>query len=483
MNSFRETDIENITGEAKDRIDHIFQLQKRNVYRIRNTNAKERITRLKKIEAWIYDNKDKIREAAYLDFKKPIPEVDITEIFITLSEVKHAIRHLKKWMKPIRVGRTMPALTARSHIRCESKGVVLIISPWNFPFMLAMGPFVSALAAGNCVIIKPSELSPNTSHLLSKMVQQLFPENEAAVVVGDKYVASELLKKPFDHIFFTGSNQVGRIVMKAASENFTSVTLEMGGKCPLILDDTCHLQDAVKKIVAGKYANAGQMCISPDYIFVPENKYQIFLDALKNEIKKTFGESREDQRNSKDYARIIDGSHFKRLKNLIENARDDSGAIEAGGDTEEKDKYIAPAVLTGLSPTSLIMQEEIFGPILPVIPYSSLDEVFQTLHSKATPLTTYIFSQSKKNIEKIISNTTSGNCSINEIGLQFFHLNFPFGGRNQSGMGNSHGFYGFRAFSHERPVLRQSRFSPLKLIYPPYTKTTRRIIDFIVKYL
>jgi aldehyde dehydrogenase (NAD+) len=483
MNETRESDIEDVTEEAKDRIDHIFQSQKRNVYRIRNTTAKERIARLKKIEAWIYENKDKIREAAYQDFKKPIPEADITEIFIPLSEVKHAIRHLKRWMKPKRIKRTLPSITSRSYLQYESKGVALIISPWNFPFMLAMGPFISAVAAGNCIIVKPSELSPHTSHVLNEMVQQLFPEDEAAVFEGDKHVASELLQKPFDHIFFTGSNKVGKIIMKAAAENFTSVTLEMGGKCPLILDETCHLQDAVKKIVAGKYTNAGQMCISPDYIFVPENKYQIFLDVLENEIKRTFGGSKEDQRNSKDYARIIDENHFNRLRNLIENSKNEAAKIEAGGDTNESEMYIAPTFLTGLSANSLIMKEEIFGPILPVIPYSSLDEVLQTLQSEAAPLTVYIFSQSRKNIEKIISNTTSGNCSINEIGLQFFHLNFPFGGRGHSGIGNSHGFYGFRAFSHERPVLRQSRFSPLKLIYPPYTKTTRKIIDFIVKYL
>ena len=483
MDTLSDHEEKTIPLELKNRIEHVFQLQKKNIYRIRNTSPKERIAKLKKIEAWIYDNKDKIREAAYQDFRKPIPEVDITEIFITLSEVKHAICHLKKWMKPKRIRRTLPALTARSYIRYESKGVVLIISPWNFPFMLAMGPFVSALAAGNCIVLKPSELSPHTSQLLSEMVAQLFPENEATVFEGDKEVASELIKKPFDHIFFTGSNKVGKIVMKAAAENFTGVTLEMGGKCPLIVDDTGHLQDAVTKIVAGKFANAGQMCISPDYIFVPENKYQIFLEALKNKIKKTFGETKEEQRNSEDFARIIDENHFNRLRNLVENTKNDSGKIEAGGESDENEKYIAPTVITGLNPSSPIMQDEIFGPVLPVIPYSSLDEVFEILRTKAIPLTVYIFSQSKENIERIISNTTSGNCSINEIGLQFFHMNFPFGGRNQSGIGNSHGFYGFRAFSSERPVLKQSRFSPLKLIYPPYTKTTRKIIDFVVKYL
>jgi aldehyde dehydrogenase (NAD+) len=331
--------------------------------------------------------------------------------------------------------------------------------------------------------VKPSELSPNTSHLISEMIQELFPENEIAVFEGDKEIVLELLKRPFDHIFFTGSNRVGKIVMKAAAENLSSVTLEMGGKNPLILDETCNIPDAVKKIIAGKFSNAGQMCICPDNIYIHKSKFQIFLDTLKREIKNTYGELKDEQQQSSDYARIIDENHFKRLSELISAAEKDSVKIEIGGDTNSYDKFVSPTVLTNVNQNSKILQEEIFGPILPLTQYTSLDEVIRTLVEEPSPLTVYIFSRNKKNIEKIISNTTSGNCSINEIGLNFFHLNFPFGGRGQSGMGNSHGFYGFRTFTHERPVLRQSRFSPLKLIYPPYTKATRKIIDFVVKYL
>lgn len=483
MDILSDQEIKNIPLDLSNRIDHVFQLQKKNVFELRNTPPSVRLAKLNKIKNWIYENKNKIRNAVFADFKKPAPEADITEIFISLSEIKHAIRHLKKWMKPKRIRRTLPAITSRSYIRYESKGVVLIISPWNFPFMLAIGPLVSAIAAGNCVILKPSELSPNASHLLSEMIRELFPENEVAVFDGDKEVATELLKKPFDHIFFTGSTRVGKIVMKAAAENLSSVTLEMGGKNPLVLDETCHIPDAVKKIIAGKFSNAGQMCICPDNIYIHKSKYQTFLEALKSEIQNIYGKSKEERLQNSDYARIIDDNHFKRLAGLISYAEENSARIEVGGDIDNNEKFVSPTILTDVDQNSELFQEEIFGPILPLTPYDSLDEVINIFANQPIPLTVYIFSRNNKNIKKIIRNTSSGNCSINEIGLNFFHLNFPFGGRSQSGMGNSHGYYGFRTFSHERPVLKQSRFSPLKLIYPPYTKITRKIIDFVVKYL
>lgn len=465
------------------RIDHIFQLQKENIFTLRQTRADLRIAKLEKVMAWIYENQAKIRQAVYADFKKPAPEVDITEIYITLQEIKHAIKHLHNWMKPKRIRRTLTTITTRSHIRYESKGVVLIISPWNFPFMLAMGPFVSALAAGNCIILKPSELSPNTSRLLGEMIQQLFPENEAAVFEGDKTVASELLKKPFDHIFFTGSTDVGKIVMRAASENLTSVTLELGGMNAVILDETWDIRDAVQKIIAGKFVNAGQMCICPNHIFVHKNQYGKFLNILKRQIERTYGRSKDERQENEDFSRIINRNHFNRLRDLIDDAVQKSAKIEIGGEVNEKENYISPSILTNVNQNSRIIREEIFGPLLPVIPYNSLDEVIKTLNDQPTPLTLYIFSKSRDNVEKILSQTSSGNCCINEIGQQFFHPNFPFGGRNQSGMGNAHGFYGFKAFSYERPVLKQTRFSPLKLIYPPFTKFSRRLIDLIIKYL
>jgi aldehyde dehydrogenase (NAD+) len=483
MSGQSHSDIHKDFSAVQKKINKVFRLQQDNRHEIRHTTPKVRIAKLNKLKTWIHDNRNKIREAVYADFRKPSPEVDVSEIYITLSEIKHAQKHLKKWMKPKRVRRTLMALTTRSWIQYEPKGVVLIISPWNFPFMLALGPFVSALAAGNCAVLKPSELSPNTSQIVREMIHGLFPENEAAVFEGDKEVAAELLKKPFDHIFFTGSSNIGKIVMKAAADNLTNVTLELGGKNPLIVDETAHLQDAAKKIVAGKFVNAGQMCISPDYLFVHKDKAEIFLNALKREIQIAYGEDEQERCRSEDFARIIDQRHYQRLKQLITDSDSRENQIIFGGHTLEKERYIAPTLLTNVNSDSALMQEEIFGPLLPLIPYSSMDEVFEVIADKPIPLTLYIFSNSKRNIQKILSNTSSGNCSINEIGLQFFHSNFPFGGKNQSGIGNTHGFYGFRAFSHERPVLIQSRFSPLKLIYPPYTNSKQKIIDFVVKYL
>lgn len=482
MSSQPQSQISPDLPQIQRRIDHVFQLQHENKRYLKNTTAAERIARLKKIYGWVSDNKDRIREAIHQDFRKPAPEVDSTEIFMVLSEIRHTIKHLKKWMKPRRIPRTLAMLTTRSWIRCEAKGVVLIISPWNFPFMLAVDPLVSALGAGNCVILKPSELSPHTSRLVSEMAKELFPENEAAVFEGDKQVASELLKKPFDHIYFTGSARVGKIVMKAAADHLAGVTLEMGGKNPLIVDETAHIPDAAKKIVVGKFVNAGQMCISPDYVFVHERKYDALVNALKEEVQKIYGESHEVRIQTRDYARIIDQGHYDRLRQLISNSRSNGANIIVGGETDDEQRYISPTILTHVNPDSPLMQEEIFGPLLPVMSYASLDEVIDAINSYPTPLTVSIFSNSRKNIRKIMGSTSSGNCTINEVGVQFLHLNFPFGGKKESGMGSSHGFHGFKTFSHERAVMKQSRFSLIKLIYPPYTKTTRRIIDFVVKY-
>ena len=478
----QEEAIENLESVPR-KIDKIFSVQQANRWVVAQTSSKERIAKLKRIYTWTCTNREEIRQALYADFNRAAAEVDILDIFPTIIEIKHAIRNLKIWMKPKKVRRTRSLLTTRSYIRYEPKGVVLIISPWNFPLMLAMGPLISAIAAGNCVILKPSELSPQTSQIIKKMISELFPENEVAVIEGHKEVAIELLKKPFNHIFFTGSSEVGKRVMQAAAENLSSITLELGGKSPVIIDASANLKDAAKKICWGKYMNTGQTCVAPDYIFVHEQVYDKFLNLLANEVQHFYGATESERQKSTYFGRIIDQRHFMRVKDMLYDATKNGAKILIGGITHTDEKYISPTILTDVDINSQVMEEEIFGPLLPILRYHSLDKTLELLRMKETPLAVYVFSKSKNVIQKVISHLPSGNVGINEVVVQFIQNNLPFGGINHSGLGNSHGFFGFKAFSHERAILRNNRFSPVKLVYPPYTKLTKKIIALMLRYL
>jgi len=467
----------------KQQIDDIFAAQQAHRQFVAQTTAKERIHKLRELLAAVYDSRIQIQKSLYADFKKPAPEVDLTETYVVIAEIKHAIKHLKKWMKPRRVKPTLALLTTRGWIRYEPRGVILIISPWNFPFNLTLGPLVSAVAAGNCCIIKPSEYTPNTSALIREMIVKIFPKEEVAMFEGGPEVATELLKKPFDHIFFTGNPKVGKIVMKAAAENLTSVTLELGGKSPVIIDESANINDAAKKIAWGKFMNKGQTCIAPDYLFVHESKYSEFLQKLKDQIKSFYGESESERGESHIYPRIINRQHHQRLAKMIHDSVEKGAHVEIGGTLNEADKYISPTVLSGIHPDSAVMQEEIFGPVLPVIKYQTLEETAELINTKEKPLALYIFSRNRKNINFMLSHIIAGGTCINDVVLHFLHLNLPFGGINNSGHGNSHGYYGFKTFSHERAVLKHSNLSPLKLMFPPYTKLGKKFIDITLKYL
>jgi len=464
-------------------IDRVFALQQANRLAIADTGAKERIAKLKALLHLIYQRKQDIRDAHYADFKKPKAEVDLSETFVVASEIKYAIRHLRKWMKPVKVRPTLVTFTTSSHIRHEPKGVVLIISPWNFPFNLTFAPMASAIAAGNCIIVKPSEFSPNVSHLMKEMTARLFPENEIAFFEGDKDVSTALLKKPFNHIFFTGSPPVGKIVMEKAAKNLASVTLELGGKTPVIVDESAHLSDAALKIAWGKFVNNGQACIAPDHLFVHTSKYEEFIDALKKNVQRYYGETEESRRESSSYARIISDHHHTRLAGLISEAVDTGAKVEIGGKSNPGERYISPTILSDVTHDMALMKEEIFGPILPVLPFHDLDEVIQSINAGERPLALYVFSSNKKNIKRIITHTSSGGVCINDVMIHFLHENLPFGGINNSGLGNSHGYFGFKAFSHERAVLKHGRLAPLKLLLPPYTKTIEKIYELMMRYL
>ena len=466
----------------KAEIDSVFAGQVDNRWNVSQTSVVERIEKLKTLELWIINNKQAIRDAIYNDFRKPVVDVYLTEIFTSLSELKHTIKHLKKWAKPHRVKRIMALITARSWIQYEPRGVVLIITPWNYPFNLIITPLISAIAAGNCVILKPSELAKNTSNLISNMIAELFPENEIAVLEGEKELAIELLKKPFDHIFFTGSTGIGKKVMEAASKNLSSVTLELGGKSPVVIDETANLSDAAQKIVWGKFMNCGQTCLAPDYLLVNESVLPELVSKLKHFIKKFYGAESSDWLACPDYARIIDKQHFQRLSQVLNETVRSGAKIELGGELYESEKYISPTVLIDVNPESAIMEEEIFGPILPILTYSTLNEAINLIRSKPKPLALYIFSKNQQNIDRVLKDTSSGGVCINDTVIHFSQINLPFGGVNTSGIGRSHGFHGFKTFSNEKAVVKHNRFSTLKLMYPPYTKRVRRLVDFVMKY-
>jgi len=467
-----------------NQIEHINQIFKLHKSQKVFPDISSRKENLRKIRDWLLNHKHDIYEAMHKDLRKPESEVDLAEIWYILSEIKIALRNLEEWSKPQSSGVSSLALiTARAWTQAEPKGCVLIIAPWNFPFNLSIGPLVSALAAGNRVIIKPSELTPNVSGLIESMVNELFDDSVVKVFQGAVDTAQHLLTKPFDHIFFTGSPAVGKIVMNAAANHLSSITLELGGKSPVIIDETAHINMAVEKLVWGKCFNMGQSCIAPDYILVHSSKYDSFLSQVKQRIKNVFGETPEERQASKDMARIVNEHHFDRVKSIIEKALSEGATIFQGGLMDKNDLFIDPVFLHNVSNNMEIMDEEIFGPILPVLPFDSLDECVEIINNKPKPLALYLFSSSWKNKQKITQETSSGGMVINEVKSHFLNLKVPFGGVNNSGIGRSHGYAGFRAFSNDKTMLENGRLSTLKIIFPPYNNVTKKLIKLVTKYL
>ncbi len=466
-----------------EHIAKVFQRQKEKSIQLRNQPIKERKKLLKEFSRFILANREKIEQAVHQDFKKPLLEVDLSEIYPVVSEIRQTLDKLDEWASPQKVDAPITYLGTRSKIIYEPKGVCLIIAPWNYPFSLCFGPLVSCLAAGNTAIIKPSEMTPHTSALIAALASEFFQEDVVKVIEGGQEASTELLSLPFDHIFFTGSPAVGKIIMKAAAENLTSVTLELGGKSPTIIDSTAIISDAAKRIAFGKFLNNGQTCIAPDYILVHEKVKDKFIDSLKKEVVKLFGENGKIDENSGSYARIVNQKHFTRLNKLLEDSISHGAKIELGGEVNSASNFIHPMVLSNVSLNSRMMEEEIFGPLLPVISYSSDEEVIQLINSKPKPLALYIFSRDGAFKDKILSCTSAGSVCINECVIQFTHANLPFGGVNNSGIGKSHGHAGFLEFSNQKPVLKQmSRFSSIESLYPPFKPKLKFLVDLMLKY-
>jgi aldehyde dehydrogenase (NAD+) len=371
----------------------------------------------------------------------------------------------------------------KSAIHYEPKGVVLIIGPWNYPFQLCIAPLVAAIAAGNCAIVKPSELTPHTSRVLAELVGDVFDEAEVAVVEGGVPESTELLALPFDHFFFTGSTRVGAIVAQAAAKHLASATLELGGKSPCIVDDSADLHTTARRIAWGKFVNAGQTCIAPDYVMVSEQRERALVDELRLAIAELYGASDDARKQSPDLCRVIDDRNYARLIKLLDDTVARGAKLACGGQRDPGERYIAPTVLTDVPADSAAMAEEIFGPILPVLTYRSLDEVGPFITDRDKPLALYVFGEDRARVDSVIDATTAGGTCVNTTLLHFANPNLPFGGVGASGSGNYHGIYGFRAFSHERAVLRQGRIDVLKTVYPPYGPKVARMLKWMFKLL
>lgn len=445
----------------------VFEMQQKHYYTLRQTNAAQRIAKLKNLKATIEKCEGKIFSALQKDLRKSTFESAITELYFIYGELDFAVKNLKAWMSPKRMGKTMSNPFAKNRIYYEPKGVCLIMAPWNYPFQLIMSPLISAIAAGNCVIVKPSELSPATSAIVCEIIERAFESEEIACFEGDVTVANALLQLPFDHIFFTGSTEVGKLVMKAASKHLTSVTLELGGKSPTIVDKDVDLALAAEKIAWGKLVNAGQTCIAPDYVFVHQQQLDEFIGLYKSAVRKMYLDE-QDQPRSANYGRIINDKHYSRLTNLVDDAVEKGARIAFGGFVEQKSKTIAPVLLSQIPADAKIMKEEIFGPLLPIISYENIGEVIEQINQKDKALALYIFSTNKKNIKHIIQQTSAGGTCVNDVLVHISNPKLPFGGVNGSGMGSSHGIFGFKAFSHERTIVFQRNINFTKLIYPPY---------------
>lgn len=430
-----------------------------------------RMDALKALKKAIIEFEPEIYKALYEDLGKSQSEVFLTELGLVLSEISEAIKHLKHWMKPKRVKTPLVLFKAKSRIYRDPLGTVLILSPWNYPFQLAINPLVGALAAGNTVILKPSSSAPKTASVIEKMIQQTFSPEYVTTVLGSAVLAEQLLHQKVDHIFFTGSIPIGKKVMQIAAENLVPVTLELGGKSPCIIDEQTDIQMAAKRIAFGKLINAGQTCIAPDYVLIKPNLKADFIKYYKESVTTFYGDSpiKADH-----YPKIVSSRHVERLMGLTENE-----SIVFGGKTDGI--KIEPTILDHITFDSKVIQEEIFGPILPLIDYDNIDQVIEWLKNKEKPLAFYLFTNNKQVQNKVINALSFGGGTVNDTLMHFANHHLGFGGVGHSGMGNYHGIRSFNTFTHEKSVLIRSIKIDLPLRYLPITKMSDRIIRRILK--
>ncbi len=431
-----------------------------------------RIAQLDGLESFLREREAAIARALYADLRKPAAETFLTETGWLLSEIRHVRKHLRRWMKPRRVSVPLHYQPGRARVSREPLGLVLIIGAWNYPLQLCLAPLIGAVAGGNCALLKPSEMAPATSRLLASELPPYLDQEAFRVVEGGPEHSADLLRHRFDHIFFTGSLTKGREVMQAAARLITPVTLELGGKCPCIVTEKADLHIAARRIVWGKFLNAGQTCISPDYLLVQESVEAPLLDLMREAVDRFYG---PDPRESPDYARIADDRQFRRLSGYLLE-----GEVVAGGQADSADRYIAPTILRGVRPGSPLMQEEVFGPVLPVLAFSSLPEAVEIVRAGSEPLAVYLFSRDPDELDMVEARTLSGGVCCNDLLFQASVMGLPFGGRGMSGIGVYHGRAGFETFTATRSVLVRSGFPDPDLRYPPYGSGKMRLLRWII---
>ena len=439
---------------------HRWELAKRTV--------KERLARLDRFRAALLEHRERLAQAAFRDFRKPAAEFDLTELQPVLMELAHTRAHLADWLAPRAVPTPMMLAGTRAEVRYEPRGVVLVLGAWNYPFHLTAAPIIPAVAAGNAVLVRPSEKAPHSAEALAAVVASAFDPREVALVTGGVAVADALLELPFDHFFFTGSTRIGKRVMQKAAEHLASVTLELGGKSPAIVDETADVGAAAERIGWGKFVNAGQTCVAPDYVLVHASKQDAFVEALRRAVEKMYGATEEARKASPDFARMIDDGALRRLKALFDRTVAQGARVELGGTIDAEQRYFAPTVLTGVAPDSPVMEEELFGPLLPVLTFNTLDEACELSRRWGKPLALYVFSKRGANVETVLGRTTAGGTVVNNTIIHLANPDLPFGGVGGSGRGSYHGEAAIRALSHERAVLHQGRPALLKMLYPPY---------------
>ncbi|WP_454052553.1 aldehyde dehydrogenase [Clostridium sp. Marseille-Q7071] len=449
--------------DIKDLVD----IQRKYFYTGETLSIDFRFKQLALLKDIITKNEEKILEALNKDLNKANFEGYATELGIVLEEINYTIKNLKKWSRPTKVRSQIAHFPASCFSYPEPYGVTLVISPWNYPFQLSIAPMIGAIAGGNTVILKPSNKSVHVSKILTELIEQNFKEEYIAVVNGGREENTELLNQKFDYIFFTGSVPVGRIVMEAAAKNLTPTTLELGGKSPCIVDYDADIKVTARRIVWGKFLNAGQTCVAPDYIYVHKDVKDALIDSMIYYVKKFYGENPKE---SNDYPRIIDTGQFDRLIGYL-----DEGNIEIGGRFERKELYISPTILNNITFNDSIMKDEIFGPIMPILEFNSLDEAIDMVNSRPKPLALYFFSKNEKSIEKVLTYTSSGGVCINETIMHVASLYLPFGGVGDSGMGKYHGRASFDTFTHHKSVVKKGFSIDVPLRYPPYNDKIKYI--------
>src|SRR5476649_1152427 len=476
---YRQTGTTAMIEADVQQIRTVFDAQQATALRWCESSAAERIARVKRLRDALMAQREAFYVAFQRDYRKSPAEVEASEFLPVMEEIRQVLGALKRWMKPRRHWPTTTMLGTYASVQYQPRGRVLIIAPWNYPLSLCFGPLVSALAAGNTAIIKPSEMTPAVSALMALIIADVFKTDEVALFEGSQPTSQALLELPFDHIFFTGSPSVGKLVMAAAAQHLASVTLELGGKSPTIVDETANVKLAAETLMWGKFLNNGQTCVAPDHVYVHAAVKERFVAACRDVLQARYGREEQRQRNP-DLTRIVNARHTSRVAGLLADARARGARVLAGGEVDEADCYIAPTLLDGIPDGAAMLSEEIFGPLLPIIAYTEIDAVIAAINAAPKPLALYIWSRDQQRIDTLLARTSSGGACVNHCVAHFAHGKLPFGGVNNSGIGNAHGEFGFKAFSHERAVMRGSPLMLVKLFFPPYTRHRLSLVRMVV---